>query len=80
MMLVLVYFINQDKCAIAVQYVSYFYQVNYYFMFSMLFIVIICNIDIMPCMYVLYVYICLCLTCSISDRSDNLVYDRLNEK
>jgi hypothetical protein len=50
------------------------------FMFSILFIVIICNINIVLCACMFCVYICLCVTCSISNRSDDLVHDPLNEK
>jgi hypothetical protein len=57
-------------------------------MFSILFIVIICNIDtvLCACMFCVcvcvcvYIYICLYVACSISNRSDDLVYDPLNEK
>jgi hypothetical protein len=71
------YFINE--CAIAVLYVSYFYHVTYYFVFSILFIVFICNIDIVPCACMFFMYIYLCVTCYLSKRSVDLVYDPLNE-
>jgi hypothetical protein len=78
---------------IALHYLSInvilFYRVTYYFMFFLIYFIVIINIDIVlyACMsglcvcVCIYIYMCVCIimTCCISNRSDDLVYDPLNE-